>query len=43
MDPYDIHIIPLNIFETQFIPIGIHNLSKWFLQILDTVYNAKKR
>ena len=43
MDPYDIHIIPLNIFETQFILIGIHNLSKWFLPILATVYSAKKR
>ena len=29
-DPYGIDIAPLNIFENQIIPIGVHNLSKSF-------------
>ena len=27
-DPYDMSIAPLNLFENQVIPIGLHNLSK---------------
>ena len=29
-DPYGIDIAPLNIFENEVIPIGVHNLSKSF-------------
>jgi len=29
-DPYDMSIAPLNIYENQVLPIGIHNLSKSF-------------
>ena len=29
-DPYDMSIAPLNLFENQVIPIGLHNLSKSF-------------
>ena len=29
-DPYGIDIAPLNIFENQIIPVGVHNLSKTF-------------
>ena len=33
IDPYGIDIAPLNVFENQVIPIGIHNLSKSFRPI----------
>ena len=29
-DPYGIDIAPLNIFEKQIVPVGVHNLSKTF-------------
>ena len=29
-DPYDMSIAPLNTFENQVIPVGLHNLSKGF-------------
>ena len=32
-DPYDMSIAPLNLFENQVIPIGLHNLSKSLGQI----------
>ena len=36
-DPYGIDIAPLNIFENQVIPIGVHNLSKSFRPNMDTI------
>ena len=36
-DPYDMSIAPLNIYENQVIPIGIHNLSKSFRPNLSTI------
>ena len=37
LDPYSPDIAPMNIFENQIIPIGIHNLSKSFRPNLATV------
>ena len=36
-DPYDLDIVPLNVFENQVIPIGIHNLSKSFRPNMATI------
>ena len=36
-DPYDMFIAPLNIYENQVLPIGIHNLSKSFRPNLATI------
>ena len=36
-DPYDMSIAPLNIYENQVLPIGIHNLSKSFRPNLSTI------
>ena len=36
-DPYGIDIAPLNIFENQVIPIGVHNLSKSFRPNMATI------
>ena len=36
-DPYDMSIAPLNLFENQVIPIGLHNLSKSFRPKISTV------
>ena len=36
-DPYDMSIAPLNIFENQVIPIGLHNLSKSFRPNVSTI------
>ena len=36
-DPYDMSIAPLNIFENQVIPIGLHNLSKSFRPNIATI------
>ena len=37
IDPYGIDIAPLNVFENQVIPIGIHNLSKSFRPNMATI------
>jgi hypothetical protein len=37
IDPYGIDIAPLNIFENQVIPVGVHNLSKSFRPNLATI------
>ena len=37
MDPYSSDVAPMNIFENQVIPIGIHNLSKSFQPNLTTI------
>ena len=37
VDPYSLDIAPMNIFENQVIPIGIHNLSKSFRPNLATI------
>ena len=37
MDPYSPDVAPMNIFENQVIPTGIHNLSKSFRPNLATV------
>ena len=36
-DPYGIDIAPLNVFENQVIPVGIHNLSKSFRPNMATI------
>ena len=36
-DPYDMSIAPLNLFENQVIPIGLHNLSKSFRPNISTI------
>ena len=36
-DPYDMTIAPLNIYENQVIPVGLHNLSKSFRPNLSTI------
>ena len=36
-DPYDLDIVPLNVFENQVIPVGIHNLSKSFRPNMATI------
>ena len=36
-DPYDMTIAPLNIYENQVIPVGLHNLSKCFRPNLSTI------
>ena len=36
-DPYGIDIAPLNIFENQVIPIGVHNLYKSFIPNMATI------
>ena len=36
-DPYDMSIAPLNIYENQVIPVGLHNLSKSFRPNLSTI------
>ena len=36
-DPYDITIAPLNLYENQVIPVGLHNLSKSFRPNLSTI------
>jgi len=36
-DPYDMSIAPLNIYENQVIPVGIHNLLKSFRPNLSTI------
>ena len=36
-DPYGIDIAPLNIFENQIIPVGVHNLSKTFRPNMATI------
>ena len=36
-DPYDMTIAPLNIYENQTIPVGLHNLSKNFRPNLSTI------
>jgi hypothetical protein len=36
-DPYGIDIAPLNIFENQVIPVGVHNLSKSFRPNMATI------
>ena len=36
-DPYDMSIAPMNIYENQVLPIGIHNLSKSFRPNLATI------
>ena len=36
-DPYDLTIAPLNIYENQLIPVGLHNLSKIFRPNLSTI------
>ena len=36
-DPYGIDIAPLNIFENQVIPVGVHNLSKSFKPNMATI------
>ena len=37
IDPYGIDIAPLNIFENQVIPVGVHNLSKSFRPNMATI------
>ena len=37
IDPYGIDIAPLNIFENQVIPVGVHNLSNSFRPNLATI------
>ena len=37
VDPYSLDIAPMNIFENQVIPIGIHNISKSFRPNLATI------
>ena len=36
-DPYGIDIAPLNVFENQVIPVGVHNLSKSFRPNMATI------
>ena len=36
-DPYGIDIAPLNIFENQVVPVGVHNLSKSFKPNMATI------
>ena len=36
-DPYGIDIAPLNIFENQILPVGVHNLSKTFRPNMATI------
>jgi hypothetical protein len=36
-DPYDLDIVPLNVFENKVIPVGIHNLSKSFRPNMTTI------
>ena len=36
-DPYDMSIAPLNIYENQVLPVGLHNLSKSFRPNLSTI------
>ena len=36
-DPYDMSIAPLNLFENQVVPIGLHNLSKSFRPNISTI------
>ena len=36
-DPYDLDIVPLNVFENQVIPVGVHNLSKSFRPNMATI------
>ena len=36
-DPFDIDIAPMNIFENQVVPVGIHNLSKSFRPNMATI------
>ena len=36
-DPYDMTIAPLNIYENQVIPVGLHNLSESFKPNLSTI------
>jgi len=36
-DPYGIDIAPMNIFENQIIPVGVHNLSKTFRPNMATI------
>ena len=36
-DPFDIDIAPMNIFENQVIPVGVHNLSKSFRPNMATI------
>ena len=38
IDPYGIDVAPLNLFENQVIPIGIHNLSKLFRPNMATIH-----
>ena len=37
-DPFGIDIAPLNIFENQFFPVGVHNLSKSFRPNMTTIH-----
>ena len=37
LDCYSMDIAPMNIFENQCIPVGIHNLSKSFRPNLNTI------
>ena len=37
-DPFGIDIAPLNIFENQVIPVGVHNLSKSFRPNMATIH-----
>ena len=37
LDCYSMDIAPMNIFENQCIPVGIHNLSKFFCPNLNTI------
>ena len=37
IDPYDMTIAPLNIYENQVLPVGLHNLSKSFRPNLSTI------
>ena len=37
IDPYGIDIAPLNIFENQVIPVGVHNLSKSYRPNMATI------
>ena len=36
-DPFDIDIAPMNIFENQVVPVGVHNLSKSFRPNMATI------
>ena len=37
IDPYDMTIAPLNIYENQVLPVGLHNLSNSFRPNLSTI------